>query len=273
MNDPTKISVAVLIVSGNQRDKSVSAVKQIWAMKPASWNTRIYFVDLGSTDGTAEAIESLGLDLKLVQGSASWRGGRALHEAQISIDQAFDYLLLVHDDITVFQDTYMRLDEFRKQYPTSILVGQLSDPATGELNFGGYEVDSGSELKFTHKLSQRLPVDVETFDGHLVIIPKKAADAVGYFDTKYSRAFSERDFGLRATQKRIRVLALPGFFGSASTMPKTELKSRRDSLRHLHNLTAQPPMPTLRFLIRHSRVRWAVQFVVPYLRILFKKSQ
>lgn len=241
-------------------------------MKPANWDVRIYFVDRGSTDGTSEAIGSLGLNVKISFADSSCSVARAMHQAEQSIDHEYDVCLWLNDHVVVFQDTYKRLEEFRLQYPSSILIPQLGNPETGELTSGGYELTPGVEFRCEHKYAERLPVDIDTFDSNLVLIPQSAANSIGSVNPDFTDFYSGIDYGLRAKRKRIRAVALPGFFGTCQTAPVFVASNRRDALRHLHSTIGQPISQQIQFLVRHASWRWPINLLVPYLRILFNKT-
>lgn len=272
MSVDSRLSVAVLITSANRREQTIASIKQLSAMKPANWDVHFYYVDRGSSDGTSDAISSLGLTIKVINADATWTLARSMHEAERAINQEHDYRLWLNDNVVVFQDTYMRMEEFRSQYPNAILVAQLADPVTGKLARGGYKVLSGLEFTFEHIFAERLPVDLDTFDGDLVLIPTTVAKTVGAINQKFIGDFGGLDYGLRASKKRIRSLALPGFFGTCSQPANPMIVQRADALRHLHTTKGQPFLRQLLFLSRHAGWRWPINLVVPYWRALFSKT-
>ena len=211
-----QLNVAVLAYSSNQRERSVTVLKQLFAMKPATWNVRVYFVDDGSTDGTQEAVDSLGMNVKIVSGNGAWHWSRSMQEAQKSIDQPFDAILWVSNDVVVFQDAYTRIDEFRSQYPSSILVAQFCHPESGSFTYGGYQRVSNLGFRFEAVFADKLPLNVDTFSGKLIFLPKEAMEKVGSVHGKLPRNLADVEYGLRAASKKVRALALPGFYGTCT---------------------------------------------------------
>ena len=133
----SQLNVAVLFVAANRYERAAATIKQLFAMKPATWNVRVYFVTTGHSDEEAKSIAALGLDVKVISGEKSWTWSRSMSEAEKGIDQPCDATLWLQDDVVVFQDTYKRIEEFRKQYPSAILAAQFCDPETGNITCGG----------------------------------------------------------------------------------------------------------------------------------------
>ena len=97
--------VAVLVACHNRREKTIKCLKSLIVAKPDNWQFRIYLVDDGSTDGTAEAVRKLNLDVKIIQGPGTWYWAHSMYQAEMSIDRPFDSILWINDDIQLFEES------------------------------------------------------------------------------------------------------------------------------------------------------------------------
>ena len=76
-----KSTVAVLMACHNRRAKTLSCLQRLFAQAlPPSVRLRVYFVDDGSTDGTAEAVEVAFPEVTIIpaDGTLFWCEGTRL---------------------------------------------------------------------------------------------------------------------------------------------------------------------------------------------------
>jgi hypothetical protein len=208
--------VAVVLHATENRDLTISNIKQIFSMKPAHWTLAVQVVGERKDEATLRLIDSLGLPINTVTaaGNSSWV--RVMKKVVTQFPQDAQATLWVGSSCALKSDAFMRIEEYRKQYPNGILVGQFLDEATGLIGAGGYRnsklLSRSGELAF----AETLPRDVVAFDDQLVLIPKSASDVIGQRTSIWRHISHNRFYVSAAKAKRIGCFAIPGYLGTYS---------------------------------------------------------
>ena len=268
----SQLNVAVLLVATSSQERTAVTIKQLFTMKPATWNVRLYVVTARYSDEARKAVAALGLDVKIVSAESSWTWSHSMAEAERAIDQPCDATMWLQDDVVIFQDTYKRIEEFRKQYPSAIVVGQFCDPESGNITRGGYKAVRGSDFHLTRISTETLPTDVDTFDGTLVLIPKSASDVLGAIDGKFAVSYAGYDYGFRAQRKRVRTLVLPGFYGTSTGFSAPFVHNEHNESNSAGNQRTQGFASFAKLLRRYAGWRWPHYVLVAFIRALFNKT-
>lgn len=260
--------VAVLVACHNRRDKTLTALHSLLEAKPELWELKVYLADDGSTDGTAEAVASLPLHIKIVAGPGNWYWAHSMYQAEMVIDQDYDAILWLNDDVELEPEALKQFEYWNQRHPASILVGQFCDPKTLELTYGGMRRLGRHPFKYETVFAAAQPQSVDTMNGNLVLIPKVVSEVVGNIDGGYAHAYSDIDFGLRAKRHNFDLIVVPTFLGFCPRNPDASKQSLRARWRSIHSPKGSPPRSQLRFLRRHGGRSWPLYFVMPYVRIL-----
>jgi GT2 family glycosyltransferase len=238
--------------------------------KPEHWDLRVYLADDGSSDGTADAVLGLPVSLKVVKGPGDWYWAQSMHQAELAIDEPYDAILWLNDDVLLEQGALLRFAEWNTQYPSSILIGQFYDPETGALTYGGLRRVGRHPFRFTKLRAEVTPEQADTMHGNLVLIPRSVTEAVGTIDGGFAHAYADHDYGYRATARGFDLLAVPGFAGPCALNVIHKPNTVKERLHMMHSKKGIPPKSQIRFLRRHGGVTWPIYFLAPYVRALLK---
>lgn len=219
---------------------------------------RVYCVDDGSTDGTAEAVSQFP-EVTVIPGDGSlfWARAMSIAEAEALQDEP-DYVLWLNDDTMVFPGAIDALLQVCQQNPNSIAVAGTCDPDTGALTYAARRrLSSWHPQRF-----ERLPVSdriqqADTFNGNLVLVPRAVSELVGPIDGEFPHSYADDDYGLRATRLGIAVLQAPGFLAECPPNPGSIRPARgTQAWRDLQSPKGLPWRAQARFLRRHGPFWW-----------------
>lgn len=260
--------VAVLMAAHNRRDLTIGTLRRVHDIAPSHWRIRVYLTDDNSTDGTAAAVSALPIDVTIVRGSGEWFWSRSMAEAEAAIDQPYDALLWLNDDIDLQPDALAIVDDYHRRFPDCLLVGQFRDPDSCELSYGGRRLTGRYPLANTHVLATDAPVPVDLIAGNLLLVPARAAAATGPIDGSFSHGYADYDYGLRARGAGYPALAIPGYVGTARTNPAAPAADLRQALRFHSSRFGFPPRDRAHYLRRHGGRAWWAFLPVPYVAAL-----
>jgi GT2 family glycosyltransferase len=120
----------VVIPTYNRVSKLKEIVDQLQAQK-SSEPLQFIFVDSGSSDGSANLIQSIAKSdsrYRLVQGSQKWWWARAAQEGlSYALDQAAsdDFIVFLNDDIRIEEDFFQVGSQLLGQHPKSVFGSML----------------------------------------------------------------------------------------------------------------------------------------------------
>jgi GT2 family glycosyltransferase len=179
----------------------------------------------GSNDGTLAALEKMRHDISIIEGdgSAYWARGMAESEAHVlgsisaGTPSSSEVILWLNDDVSLDSDSFRRLLFEAEKAPKSIIVGSMRDPVSGALTYGGLMKRRLHPLRFGMRKPGNESQAVDTFNGNLVLVPIEVALTLGGIEGRFSHAFADVDYGLRAQKQHVPVLLAPGSFGTCAT--------------------------------------------------------
>ncbi|RYG17638.1 MAG: glycosyltransferase, partial [Chitinophagaceae bacterium] len=127
----------------NRRDKTIECLKSLFSSNVLDEvKYDVFLVDDGSKDGTSGAVRSAypQVDVFIGDGNLFWAGGMriAWNRAVVS-NIEYDYYLLLNDDTMVFDNFSDTMLDNVRQIGLSqfILVGNIIDPKTKDISYGG----------------------------------------------------------------------------------------------------------------------------------------
>lgn len=272
-----KKQLAVLITSYNRRKITLSSLQALYKQNAIF---DVFLVDDGSSDGTADAVNSYYPDVNIIKGNGNlfWVGGMRLAFAE-ALKYNYDYYLWLNDDTVLEPDALPRLLNTHKLLiqrgcPNSIIVGSVKDPVTGAHTYGGrFRTDSWFSNTFKPVKPHHEPQECDTMQGNIVLIPSLVADKVGNLDSAFVHTMGDLDYGLRARKLGCSVWVSPGYIGVCSrnsvsgswadiNLPWLE------RLQKVFQVKAFPIKSWTVFVKRHSGHFWFVFWTFPYLRAL-----
>lgn len=228
------MKLLVIMACHNRRDTTVECIlSAVTAAQRVQAVISFTIFDDGSSDGTAEAVSSLPIALRLLKGdgSAFWAKSMAeaetavLGDTQVNDD---DFLVWLNDDVRIDEEAFATLFATIATSPGAVVVGAMRDPQTGEPTYSGMMRAGLHPLKFEMVKPAESAQDVDTFNGNLVMVPVRVARQLGGIDGGFSHALADIDYGLRCGRIGIPLLLAPFTVG---TCRRNVIPARRD-LRH-----------------------------------------
>ena len=274
MNDK---KLAVLVTCHNRRDTTLACLKVIYEQN-ATFD--VFLVDDGSSDGTADAVKRHYPEVNVIEGNGNlfWVGGMRLAFAE-AMKHGYNYYLWLNDDTLLEPNALQKLLNahqllIERDYPNSIVVGSVKDPATGEHTYGGrirsksWFSNTFKPMKPTNELKE-----CDTMQGNIVLIPNLVAKKVGNLDAEFIHTMGDLDYGLRARQLGCSIWVSSGYVGTCSRNSvcgswadmNLPLAKR---LQKVFQTKAFPIRAWTVFVKRHSGQFWFIFWTFPYLRAL-----
>lgn len=260
--------VAAVMASYNRRETTLRCLRALISSSTEA-AIEVFLLDDASTDGTAAAVDGLGLWAHVTKGTGTlfWAGGMCLAERE-AMRHDPDYLLWLNDDTLMDPGSLeIMLDLSRTHGDSSIIVGATRDPETGGLTYGGRRrTASWHPQRF-----RRLPISTEpqiadSMNGNLVLIPRSVRLAVGPIDGLFPHAYADDDYGLRATERGVSVVQAPGTLASCPRSPSGGLPRNRWNQRQTPK--GLPIRAQARYFRRHGGSSWPLVLAAQQFRWL-----
>lgn len=210
-NNCEPFSIAVLMTVHNRCSLTIKCVKNILSQKVN--NIKLYIVDDGSTDGTHEALNNYSSEITVIQGNGNLFWNRGMHLAwKTATKDSPDYYLWLNDDTTLMANSISRLLSCSKLLQDkSIIVGSTyASKKNKVLSYGGRMKVHNNPFVAP---DNNVPVECDTFNGNIVLIPRSVFEKVGYNDNFYHHSFGDFDYGIVAGLNGIKSYVAPGFYG------------------------------------------------------------
>lgn len=277
MIDPTtsnQTNIATIMTCHNRRETTLRCLRSLHA---SSVHVTLVVVDDGSSDGTSAAILDNWPGSTVIQGDGNhyWARGMAMAEAAARRFEP-NYLLWLNDDVELTSDALaILLATSASETHATIVVGALHGEA-GEVSYSG--VRRGRRpTDFVRVAPEGRPVDVDTFNGNVVLIPRQVYQECAAIDSRFAHAYADYDYGLRARGLGFPVKLAPGFVGTCTRDSRPNWLDRDLRLVRRWQLLVgrmgAPPRSHGRFLRRHGGHLWPVWFAAPYLRMVSESGR
>jgi len=265
-------TIAVLMTCHNRKDLTLKSIASVSAAIAAKANYKVFLVDDGSTDGTSEAVSDSFPDTTIVKGDGNLYWNRGMRLAwQTAMDTRPDFFLWLNDDLELRPNAVAdMLSLWESTGPRTIVAGRTIDPASRETTYGGYRILPGfSKLRFRHLTAGEQACD--TMNGNCVLIPFQAAMDVGINSEKYSHAFGDNDYGLRASRRGYAIVQLEPPVGEQERNAAYAKKVSRLTLKNwrfiMLNPKGVPISEWLHFCKSHGGPQWPVNFLFRYVKM------
>jgi N-acetylglucosaminyl-diphospho-decaprenol L-rhamnosyltransferase len=219
--NPRPIDVSVVIVSFNTRDLLRTALRTALASQYV--DLEVFVVDNGSTDASAEMVESEFPAVHLVRNECN-RGFAAANNRAIALAGG-RHILLLNPDTEVRPDTVAGMVRFMDQHPQAAICGPRVLFPDGRFQSCGYPfptlLGEIRQSKNLDKLVRRIvgekpvtaigsvPFEVDWVDGCCLMIRSSVVERIGALDEQYFLYAEELDWCVRAGKAGWGVYALP----------------------------------------------------------------
>lgn len=203
--------VAAIVLNYNGKDVTLQALASLTAMDYPSYD--VVVVDNGSTDGSPEVIAAAFPAVRQVRVEIN-RGpaAGAAHGMQWAMEQGYDYLLVLNNDIEVAPSLLSEMIAVAEREASIGIVGPKSFyyweretiwSAGGTLRFGEAVTRERGEGELDRGQYDR-DDEVEYINGCAMLIKRAVVDAVGLWDPIFQLCFEDADFCVRARRAGFR---------------------------------------------------------------------
>ncbi|MFE9696407.1 glycosyltransferase family 2 protein [Streptomyces sp. NPDC006270] len=280
------VHLAVLMTSHDRRARTLSALRALEEQRGLTSGTTlgVHLVDMGSTDGTPEAVRrrhpavevmSVGADVPRNQAlriasrnsRSGGGGGGSLGWAAGGPSHPWTHQLWLDDGVELFPDSLARLLRTADAAgPGTVVVGAVRN-AYGDTVYSGRR---GRSLALVEPGAHR-PERCDTYDGRVVLVSRAVYDLVGDPDKVFRHRMGDLDHGRRARRAGVAVLVAPGHAGECVEGPAAPGSREpgigvREALRRVASGRELPPRQWWRYCVRHTWP-WAPWLMVsPYAR-------
>ncbi|WP_306190780.1 glycosyltransferase family 2 protein [Streptomyces sp. MK5] len=270
--------VVVLIACHNRRETTVRCLRSLIGQDGPEASVRVLLTDDGSTDGTAHAVRAVWPGIQVLKGNGRLFWAKAMALAASAAGD-YDFLLWLNDDVVLDPGALQHLLATHRLLSgpgngDTIVVGCLRDPHSGAATYSGVRRRNRLHpVSFSTITAARRPVQAETMNGNLVLIPRRVVTTVGQIDARFSHGLADFDYGLRARTRGCTVWVAPGTLGTCPrnspdggwTDPALPVRER---LRLVCAPKGLPPASWWRFTRRHAGPLWPMYWLSPYVRLL-----
>jgi GT2 family glycosyltransferase len=273
------MNIAVIMACHNRVELTKRAIESLEKHKPINWILSYFVCDDGSTDGTTDFLRSLPIEIKVIYGDGKffWAKSmmKAMSDAYSSPD--IDAYLLFNDDVEL--NDINALNNFNllsENYPDCIIVGQLVDNLTRQISYGGLIRTSRHPFRTSLVHALNHPEFIDTFHGNFVLIPTSVVEKIGLLDGNYSHGYADFDYGYRAREMQVRMLASPGFVGTCNLNASMNFNTSGDIVKHLFSRKGRPLKSQIKFSRRFGGFEWPIYviggYLLPILRLLTQRN-
>lgn len=271
--------IAVLMTCHNRKAHTVRCLESLRvaaADVDSRVDVRVFLVDDGCTDGTAEAVTERFPWVTIVPGTGAlyWCGGMRVAWQAAARVGGFDAYLWLNDDVRLAATCLSTLLETESEIVRSTgRVGIAVGATCAEDGSGTSYGEMGPEGIRPAGDAAR---PIESFNGNIVLVPDGVYRVVGGFSRAYRHGFGDIDYACRARRSGVPIWLAPGHLGSC-TMDKVSRWERADvplwqRLVALHRPTGCPPWELAVLTIRHGGWWFPLTVARLYWRALFPRS-
>lgn len=275
--------LAVLMACYNRRAITVECLEHLAiTAQRAGVDYQLFLFDDGSTDGTAEAAQSLLPDAVILCGDGSYFWNRSMNRAfDAAMQVGFPTYLWLNDDTILQPDAFSLLLSARDSAAPdeAIVVGAVSDPVNHQTTYGGARYVSPRIRPFlcTVVHPAKRPQDVDVVNGNVVLIPDGIARKLGNLDPVFEHGMGDTDYSMRARKLGIRILLTAGYVGvcSRNSLKGTHRDRALPLQQRLKQIFSRKGLPWRSWLTmcwRHGGMLWPVHFLWGYTKVILGRA-
>lgn len=209
--------IAVLLTVHNRKAKTLACLKELYAQTvPEGYTLSVYLTDDGCTDGTPEEVVRMFPTVRIIKGDGNLYWNRGMYQAwaEASKTYDYDYYLWLNDDTILLADSLRKMIDIAEKEPDAVIVGPtraLDNPL--RTTYSGIRKDGSiicpnGEIQYCH-----------TFNGNIVMIPRKIFHRIGNLDYAYHHALGDLDYGQSVIRAGFKNCLMPEHCGMCNKNP------------------------------------------------------
>lgn len=270
------MKITVVLTCFNRKAKTLDCVKRL-----IEGNKNIEFdfvvVDDGSTDGTVEELKKSVyadfIEIIETKGNCYYSGGMHLGmEFILKREGHADFILMVNDDVTFFENTIQKLVEQSKQNDNSVIVGVTCDQQEQQ-TYGAVKYLGGFSVRY-RAVKAGEGIECDTFNANCVLVPYKFFLKTGAMDSNYIHSLGDFDYGLSLKKNGAKIYSSKNYVGicernsiKGTWLDKTLPLKKRIALKE--SVKGAPARQWFYFLKKNFGIGKAVVFTVtPYINLI-----
>ncbi len=202
-----KSRIVAVIPVHNRKQLTVRCLEQLRSIDLDGFDIQAVVIDDGSTDGTSEAISRNYPEVVILKGDGNlWWAGGVNKGLTYALENDFDFVYTMNDDIEIRRDTLRKLyEESKKNNSTCASISV--NPETGTIVHSGYTIS-----RFLKKLRPVLhgvaytsirPIRqrVDALSSMSTLVPVSVVRDIGFFDQNtFPHNYSDIDYFIRAKE-------------------------------------------------------------------------
>ena len=269
-------TIAVLLTVFNRKDKTLQCLERLYGLLPlGGYQVDVYLTDDGCTDGTPEAVAEHFPQVNVIhaKGDLFWNRGMWTAWDTAAKAKDYDFYLWLNDDTFVYESMLKVLtDAAVETNEKAIIVGATESTDHSGITYGG-RLKNGSIPKPDGSL-----MEVDYFNGNIVLIPKSAYKVLGNLDYYFTHSKGDFDYGMRAKKAGVAMYQAGEVLGECDAHATFDKWCNPDvpfaqRWKMLNRPNGMPPKETFHLEKRHKGIVMAcVHFVSIPLRCLFPFS-
>jgi GT2 family glycosyltransferase len=267
-----KIRVVVLMACHNRAQRTSAFFDSFKSASKHGFVFEFIVTDDGSIDETSTILESQPEVIKVLSGDGQLFWARAMRMAEDAMEDSYDAILWINDDIVLMPNAFEKLLEARMAFSNSVLVGQIARAEDDEILYGGYLRLGVHPLRLRRLSSRENYQAADTFNGNFVYIPTEVHSTVGLIDPVFRHGYADCDYGYRVCKAGYSIKIIPGIVAYGLENSDSWPESRLGKMRKLASVKYSPLKSQLHFFRKHTGSNWLILTPIftayPFLRIL-----
>jgi GT2 family glycosyltransferase len=266
------ICIAVLLTVFNRKETTLRCLDNLFKQEiPQGYSLDVFLTNDGCTDGTPEAVRELFPQVNIINGNGNlfWNRGMWTAWNAAAKTKEYDFYFWLNDDTFLYKGAVSKLLESSQNHENkAIIVGACQDTEThskityGCRNNGKLIVPNGKD------------VEVNCFNGNIVLVPNHVFDIVGNLDYYYTHSKGDFDYSVRAQKSGIKIYLAGIPLGACdlhSCMDKwcNPHIPFRQRWRVLHRPNGMPPKEFFHLEKQINLPRAIFHFLTIYVRCFF----
>jgi GT2 family glycosyltransferase len=210
--------VAVHMAVHNRAEYTIRSVKNLYRSAEDFWNLELFVADSGSDDIQQLILETIKYKpytyIKVPEDSYWAESMYSCYKSTVSSD--FDYILLLNNDVFLFENAVEQLNACAHRNPNTVIVGQLWDPMTDSHAYGGLMKSGMHPLRYKSLVGVNVDTKVDSFHGNCVLLPKISFANGLYLNPEYRHNYADLDLGIRLNRLGIHAVVSQEYQGECT---------------------------------------------------------